>query len=57
MGLTRTEFVLLRSLAAGAPLGDAVAQALKALKSSEGQKKVFKWFRSWVAEAMFSAVR
>jgi hypothetical protein len=56
MELTRTEFVLLRSLAGGAPLGEAVAQALTSLKSSESQKKVFKWFRTWIGEGMFSAV-
>jgi hypothetical protein len=56
MELTRTEFVLLRSLANGTPLGEAVALALTSLKSSESQKKVFKWFRTWVAEGMFSTV-
>lgn len=56
MELTRTEFVLLRSLAAGTALGDAVAQTLTSLKSSESQKKVFKWFRTWIGEGMFDAV-
>lgn len=56
MELTRTEFALLRSLAGGFPLGDAVARALTSLKSSESQKKVFKWFRTWIGEGMFGAV-
>lgn len=56
MDLSRAEFDLLASLAGGVPLGEAVAVAASALKSSRGQRRIFKWFRSWVAEGMFSAV-
>lgn len=55
MELTRTEFVPLRSLVGGSPLGEAVALALTSLRSSESQKKVFMWFRTWIGEGMFSA--
>ncbi len=56
MELTRAEFTLLQSLAEGTPLGEGVAHATKALKSSEGQKRIFKWFRTWIGEGMFSGV-
>lgn len=56
MGLTRGEFALLDDLAGGVPLAMAVARAAARLKKTEGEKKVFAWFRTWVAEGMFSSV-
>ncbi len=56
MELTRAEFNLLRTLAAGTPMGEAVADALSSLRSSESEKKIFKWFRTWISEGMFSTV-
>jgi hypothetical protein len=55
-GLSKAEYELLSSLAGGRTLGEAVAAAASRLKSAESQKKIFKWFRDWISEGMFSAV-
>lgn len=54
--MSRAEYGLLESLAGGTPLGEAVAEAASKLKASESNQKIFKWFRTWIAEGMFSAV-
>ena len=56
LSMTRAEFGLLQALVRGATLGEAVAEAAAKLKASESNQKIFKWFRTWIAEGMFSAV-
>jgi hypothetical protein len=56
MELTRVEGELLSALAGGAPLGPAVAAAALELRASRREDKVFRWFRTWIAEGMFSAL-
>ncbi len=56
LSMSRAEYGLLESLAGGSPLGEAVAVAASKLKASESPQKIFKWFRTWIAEGMFSAV-
>ncbi len=54
--LSRPEFALLGALASGTPLGEAVAQASVAIRERRREDEIFKTFRSWVAEGMFSAI-
>lgn len=54
--LSRTEHELLSALAAGEPLGEAIAAAARKLRSSRREETVFRWFRSWLAEGLFSAI-
>jgi hypothetical protein len=51
--LTRAEHDLLRALADGAPLGEALAAATTTKRSSRRQADVFRWFRTWIAEGLF----
>jgi hypothetical protein len=53
--LSRAEHELLRSLVDGAPLGEALADAA-ASKSPRQQAKVFRWFRTWISEGLFTAI-
>jgi hypothetical protein len=55
--LSRAEHDLLRDLVDGAPLGDALATAAAAQKSARQQQKIFRWFRTWISEGLFSAIR
>ena len=54
--LTRPQYELLSALAAGVPLGEAVAAAALGLRASRRESAVFRWFSSWVAAGMFSRV-
>jgi hypothetical protein len=54
--LSRAEYELLRSLADGVPLGEALATAAADRKSARQQAQVFRWFRTWVAEGLFTGV-
>jgi len=54
--LSRPEHALLEALAAGSPLGEAVAMAAAGLRERRREDEIFKAFRSWVAEGMFSAI-
>ncbi len=56
LDLTRPQHDLLAALAAGAPLGDAVARATLALPASRREGAVARWFSSWVAGGMFSRI-
>jgi hypothetical protein len=53
--LSRAEHDLLRKIVDGASLGDALASAA-ASKSPRQQAKVFRWFRTWISEGLFSAI-
>jgi len=54
--LSRAEHDLLRDLVDGVPLGDALAAAAAAQKSARQQQKIFRWFRTWISEGLFSAI-
>ena len=54
--LKRAEYELLRALADGVPLGDALGAAAAAQKSVRQQARVFRWFRTWVAEGLFAGI-
>jgi hypothetical protein len=54
--LSRAEHDLLRDLVDGAPLGEALASAAGRQKSSRQQAQVFRWFRTWIAEGLFTAI-
>jgi len=53
--LSRAEYNLLGAIADGAPLGEALATAA-ASKSQKQQAKVFRWFRTWISEGLFTAI-
>ncbi len=57
MELTRPQATLLAALAEGQPLGDALADALAGIRSARRQQAVFRWFRDWVSEGIFSSAR
>ncbi len=54
--LSRAEHDLMRDLVDGVPLGDALATAAAAQKSARHQQKIFRWFRTWISEGLFSAI-
>ena len=56
LDLSRSERALLGAIAAGVPLGEAVAAGVRELRQSRREKSVFRAFRIWVAEGMFSAI-
>ena len=53
--LSRAEHDLLRALINGAPLGEALATAAGS-KSPRQQAKIFRWFRTWISEGLFTAI-
>ena len=53
--LSRAEFDLLKAIIDGAPLGEALTTAA-ASKSPRQQAKIFRWFRTWVSEGLFTAI-
>ena len=53
--LSRPEYELLRAIVDGAPLGEALTTAA-ASKSPRQQAKVFRWFRTWISEGLFTAI-
>ena len=52
--LRADEHALLAALVAGVPLGEAVAACARRLRASRREDRVFRWFRAWVAEGLFS---
>lgn len=54
--LSRAEHDLLRDLVDGVPLGNALSTAAAAQKSARQQQKIFRWFRTWISEGLFSAI-
>lgn len=54
--LTSTEFHLLRALANGKPLGEAVAAAALELRPARREETIFRWFRAWISAGMFSRI-
>ena len=54
--LSRSEHDLLRMLVTGAPLGEALADAVAGKPNARQQAKVFRWFRSWIREGLFSEI-
>ena len=56
--LTRDGYRLLGQVAAGVPLGKAVADALTAGRGKRpGTAELFDWFRGWVGAGMFGGVK
>jgi len=53
--LSRAEYDLLRAIVDGAPLGEALTAAA-ASKSPRQQAKVFRWFRTWISEGLFTTI-
>jgi hypothetical protein len=53
--LSRAEYDLLKEIVEGAPLGEALTTAA-ASKSQRQQAKVFRWFRTWISEGLFTAI-
>lgn len=54
--LSRAEHDLMRNLVDGVSLGEALATAAAAQKSARQQQKIFRWFRTWISEGLFSAI-
>jgi hypothetical protein len=54
--LSRVEHDLLRAIVDGTPLGEALAVAAASTKSSRQQAQVFRWFRIWISEGLFTAI-
>ena len=54
--LTRAQYELLRSLVDGVPLGEALGGAAAVRTSVRQQARVFRWFRTWVAEGLYAGV-
>ena len=54
--LSRAEYDLLRAIVDGTSLGDALADAASKTKGSRQQAKVFRWFRTWISEGLFTAI-
>jgi len=54
--LSRAEHELLKALAGGTPLGEALAVATQSQKSSRQRAQIFKWFRTWIAEGLFTSI-
>jgi Na+/phosphate symporter len=46
----------LKALAGGTPLGEALAVAAQSQKSSRQRAQIFKWFRTWIAEGLFTSI-
>lgn len=57
LDLTRAAHDLLADLAAGVPLGSALGSALKRGRRAPSQDELFRWFRQWVSNGMFAAVK
>jgi hypothetical protein len=56
LDLGRAEYELLAAITSGAALGEALGAAGRQIKESRREETVFRWFRGWVAEGIFSAV-
>ncbi len=54
--LGRNEYNLLQALAAGEPLGEALATASGRELSQRRQAEIFRWFQTWVSEGLFSGI-
>lgn len=54
--LSRAEYDLLKALAGGTSLGEALATAALKQKSTRQRAQIFKWFRTWVAAGLFTAI-
>jgi hypothetical protein len=54
--LSRAEHGLMRDLVDGVPLGESLAAAGAAQKSARQQQKIFRWFRTWISEGLFSGI-
>lgn len=58
LALSRAAHDLLADLAAGRPLGDAVAAALaRGGRRAPGEDELHRWFRGWVSAGLFHRVR
>ena len=54
--LGRQEHALLSALTSGVPLGEALARSAREMKESKREQAVFRCFRTWLAEGLFSAI-
>ncbi len=54
--LGRSEHDLLSWLVSGTPLGEALAAAAGATRGPRQQARIFRWFRTWISEGLFSAI-
>lgn len=54
--LGAAEHALLAALVSGTPLGAAIAGATLRLRETRREETVFRWFRGWIAEGLFSAI-
>ncbi len=54
--LSGDEHALLSALVSGAPLGEAIGAAALGVRASRREETVFRWFRGWIAEGLFSAI-
>ena len=54
--LNRAEHDLLRSLVDGTPLREALAVAASTRKPSRQRAQIYRWFRTWLAEGLFTAI-
>ena len=55
--LSRAQYELLQALADGSTLGDALSDAAARQESARQQQQIFRWFRTWIAEGLFSAIK
>jgi len=53
--LTRAEYDLLHAIVGGAALAEALATAAVS-NSPRQQAKVYRWFRTWISEGLFTAI-
>ena len=56
LDLSRPAHDLLSDLAAGKPLGEAVAAALRRGRRPPSEGELFRWFREWVSGGVFASV-
>jgi hypothetical protein len=54
--LSRAEHDLLRAIVDGTSLGESLAAAASTTKGSRQQARIFRWFRTWISEGIFTAI-
>ena len=54
--LSAPEYALLSVLVDGTPLGEALADAVAGKDSARKQARVYRWFRNWIREGLFSTI-
>ena len=56
LDLSQPAHDLLKALAAGTSLGDAVTTARRRRRGAIGEAQLFRWFRDWVREGIFQSI-